>query len=40
VPRLELLSCSTNGELMAAGGGDKILFWDRRTQVRIQKNTT
>ncbi|KAI3427924.1 hypothetical protein D9Q98_006316 [Chlorella vulgaris] len=32
VPRLELLSCSTNGTLVAAGGGDKILFWDRRTQ--------
>ena len=38
VPRLELLSCSTNGELMAAGGGDKILFWDRRTQVRCSSN--
>ena len=33
-PRVELLSCSTNGALMAAGGGDKVLFWDRRTQVR------
>jgi len=33
VPRLELLSCSTNGTLVAAGGGDKVLFWDRRTQV-------
>lgn len=32
-PRLELLSCSTNGALVAAGGGDKVLFWDRRTQV-------
>lgn len=33
MPRLELLSCSTNGTLVAAGGGDKVLFWDRRTQV-------
>lgn len=33
VPRLELLSCSTNGTLVAAGGADKVLFWDRRTQV-------
>ncbi|KAL4444367.1 hypothetical protein ABPG75_012104 [Micractinium tetrahymenae] len=32
VQRLELLSCSTNGTLVAAGGGDKVLFWDRRTQ--------
>lgn len=32
-PRLDLLSCSTNGALVAAGGGDKVLFWDRRTQV-------
>lgn len=26
----ELFSASTNGSLVAAGGGDSILFWDRR----------
>ena len=30
--RAELLCCSTNGALVAAGAGDRVLFWDRRAQ--------